>query len=78
MKTAISLPKSVFEEAEQFARYVKKSRSQLYVAAIKEYLARHAADNITQTMNRICDSLEEQDTGFANATAKKILSKEPW
>jgi metal-responsive CopG/Arc/MetJ family transcriptional regulator len=78
MKTAISLPDSVFEDAEQFARNVQQSRSQLYVAAIKEYLARHAADNITNTMNSVCDSLEEQDTEFANAAALKILSSEPW
>ena len=78
MKTAISLPESVFEEAEQFARNVKKSRSQLYVAAIKEYLSRHASDNITQTMNNVCDRLEKQDTMYANTAALKILSKEPW
>jgi len=52
--------------------------SQLYVAAIKEYLARHAADNITSTMNSVCDSLEEQDVEFANGAALKILSREPW
>ncbi len=78
MKIAISLPESIFEEAEQFARNGKKSRSQLYVAALKEYLSRHASDNITQTMNSVCDCLEKQDTEFANAAALKILSSEPW
>jgi hypothetical protein len=30
MKTAVSLPDVLFEEAEMFARRLKKSRSQLY------------------------------------------------
>ena len=78
MKTAISLPESVFEEAEQFAHKVNKSRSQLYVMAIQEYLARHESDNITEAMNGVCDLLSEQDTRFTSAAAQKILSKEPW
>ncbi len=78
MKTAISLPDSVFEEAERFARKVNKSRSQLYVVAIKEYLARHASNNITETMNGVCDLLSEQDTRFTTTAAQKILSKESW
>ena len=78
MKTAISLPESVFEEAEQFARKVNKSRSQLYVMAIKEYLERHESDNITEAMNGVCDLLSEQDTRFATTAAQKILSKESW
>ena len=30
MKTAISLPDEIFEEAERLARWLKKSRSELY------------------------------------------------
>lgn len=78
MKTAISLPDVVFKEAEQFARSLNKSRSQLYVEAIEEYLARHASDNITVTMNNVCDLLSEQDTKIVTKTAQKILSREPW
>ena len=78
MKTAISLPESVFEEAEEFAHRVKKSRSQLYVVAIKEYLARHASDNITGAMNDVSDLLGEQNPLFTTAAAQKILAIEPW
>ena len=78
MKTAISLPKSVFEEAEQFAHKVNRSRSQLYMMAIREYLARHESDNITEAMNGVCDLLSEQDSKFTTTVAQKILSKESW
>ncbi len=78
MKTAISLPEAVFKEAEQFARHLKKSRSQLYAEAITEYLARHAPNSITEAMNSVCDRLSEQDTEFATAAARQTLARESW
>ncbi|MBA7659514.1 hypothetical protein ES703_67495 [subsurface metagenome] len=78
MKTAISLPEAVFEEAERFARHLKKSRSQLYAEAITEYLARHAPNSITEAMNGVCDRLREQDTKFAINAARRTLARESW
>lgn len=59
MKTAISIPDEVFEGAERLARRTKKSRSQLFSDALKEYLARHAPDEITEAMNRACAEVGE-------------------
>ena len=78
MKTAISMPDSVFREAEQFARRSKKTRSRLYTEAIREYLARHGPDNVTEAMDGVCDGLGEQDTGFVIAAAQKLLTRESW
>ena len=78
MKTAISLPDAVFEEAERLARRQRKSRSQLYADAIAEYLARHAPDEVTETLNRVCDRAGEQDSEFATAAARKTISREEW
>ena len=44
MKTAISIPDDVFNEAEALARRTKKSRSEVYARAVREYVARHSAD----------------------------------
>src|SRR5207245_3739515 len=41
MKTAVSLPDDVFDQAERLARRLRKSRSALYREAIAEYVARH-------------------------------------
>ena len=68
----------MFEEAEQYAHKVNKSRSQLYVEAIKEYLARHGSDNITAAMNDVCNIVGEQDTAFATRAAQQILNRESW
>jgi len=78
MRTAISLPDSIFREADQFARRSKKSRSQLFTEAVVEYLARHAPDPATEAMNSVCDLLVEEDDHFARAAAQEILKKEEW
>jgi metal-responsive CopG/Arc/MetJ family transcriptional regulator len=40
MKTAVSIPDDVFQSAEQLARRLGMSRSELYVQALKSYLQR--------------------------------------
>jgi hypothetical protein len=78
MKTAISLPERVFREAERFARRVRKTRSKLYAEAIAEYLARHAPNDITESMNKICDRIGATPDKFQGRAARQILSKEAW
>jgi len=78
MKTAISIPDDVFEDAEKLARALKKSRSQLYSHALREYIARHAADRITETLDRICTDGSLGDHGFARAAARRTLRRSQW
>ena len=53
MKTAISIPDEVFEGAERLARRTRKSRSQLFSDAVREYAARHGSDDVTDAMDRV-------------------------
>jgi metal-responsive CopG/Arc/MetJ family transcriptional regulator len=53
MKTAISLPDKLFEEADGFARQTGVSRSELYAAALTEYLARRNSERITARLNAV-------------------------
>ncbi len=57
MKTAVSVPDDVFEKVERLARRKRKSRSEVFSAALREYVARHAPDEVTETLNRLCDNL---------------------
>ena len=41
MKTAISIPDDLFREVEACSRRLKLSRSRLFAAAAREFLARH-------------------------------------
>ena len=78
MKTAISLPDAVFREAEHFARRKGKSRSQVYAEAIAEYLARHAPDSVTDTLNKVWTDLGNRDQSFSDRAARKLLRQESW
>ena len=56
MKTAVSIPDDVFEKAERYARRVKKTRSEVYSAAVGEYVARHSPEEITKTINAVLEA----------------------
>lgn len=53
MKTAISLPDSVFEEAEGLARQLGVSRSELYTEALKAYLKKYNRDKMLHKLNQV-------------------------
>jgi metal-responsive CopG/Arc/MetJ family transcriptional regulator len=53
MKTAISLPDSIFEEAESLAKQLGVSRSELYTNALKAYLKTYNRDLILSKLNQI-------------------------
>ena len=57
MKTAVSIPDDIFKGAERLARKTKRSRSRLFSDALKEYLARHTPDSVTEAMDRARYSL---------------------
>jgi metal-responsive CopG/Arc/MetJ family transcriptional regulator len=78
MKTAISIPDEVFEDVEKLARRTKRSRSQLFSDAAKEYLARHTTDDVTETMNRVCAEVGVGADEFTARTARNILQRVEW
>lgn len=53
MKTAISLPDPIFEEAEALAQKLGMSRSELYTEALKAYLRRYNREQILSKLNEV-------------------------
>ena len=78
MKTAISIPDEVYQGAERLARRTKKSRSRLYGEALREYLARHAPDEVTEAMNRACAAVGDTKDPFISSAAHRILERSEW
>lgn len=78
MKTAVSIPDEVFEEADRLAREMKTSRSDLYSRALKEFLARHASDAVTDAMNRACADVGQQRRELTRKAARKVLERTEW
>ena len=78
MKTAVSIPDDVFEKAERLARRAKRSRSAVFSAALAEYVARHAPDEVTDAMNRVCADVGDQQDPFVAAAGRRLLKNIEW
>jgi metal-responsive CopG/Arc/MetJ family transcriptional regulator len=78
MKTAISVPDEVFEEAERLSARLAKSRSQLFTDAMREYLARHDPVSVTERLNEVVDDLSPTEDRFVTATARSVLERVAW
>jgi hypothetical protein len=78
MKTAVSIPDDVFEKVERFARRTKRSRSEVFSTALREYISRHAPDEVTDAINRAVDEIGDQTDDFVAAAARRVLEKTEW
>lgn len=78
MKTAISIPQDIWESAERLARRTKKSRSRLFSDAVREYVARHAPEDVTEAMNRVCAEVGDMKDPFVSSAARRILERSEW
>ena len=75
MKTAVSIPDDVFEEAERLAMDLQTSRSQLYSRALREFVARHAPDRLTEAMNRVVDVVGSEIDEFSQRASHRVLEQ---
>ena len=79
MKTAVSIPDEVFEKVERLAKRGRRSRSEVFTAALREYVARHSPDEVTEAINRVCAEVDQtEDIKFLNAAARRLLKKVEW
>jgi metal-responsive CopG/Arc/MetJ family transcriptional regulator len=78
MKIAVSVPDDVFQEAEQLARRMKRSRSEVYSRALAEYVARHAPDRVTEAMDRAVIEIGEPTDHVVRAASGRILKRSDW
>lgn len=78
MKTTISVPHDVFEEAERLATTLGRPRSQLYTDAVREYLDRHDPESVTERLDAVVDDLAPEEDRFVTAAAREILELVEW
>ena len=78
MKTAVSIPDPVYTQAERAAKRLRKSRSQLYAEAVAEYVARHDPDEVTEAMNRVCESVDTAPDRLLTDAARRVLGDTEW
>jgi metal-responsive CopG/Arc/MetJ family transcriptional regulator len=78
MKTAVSIPDDVFEKVERLARRARRSRSEVFSAALKDYVARHAPDEVTAAMDRVCAEVNGPPDAFVAAASRRVLERTEW
>lgn len=78
MKTAVSLPDELFEEAERLARRLGRSRSRLYRDALAEYVAKHDPDDLTHRIDDALIAAGDSIDPFVTATARRGLARVDW
>ncbi len=78
MKTAVSLPDRLYEEAEKTAQAMGIPRSQLFAKALEEYIERHRRENITERLDRVyseAGSDEFEDISNAGLESLRNLTR---
>jgi predicted transcriptional regulator len=59
MKTAVSLPDVLYKRAEDTAEAMGIPRSRLYALALQEYVEKHAAQTVTEKINKALEKISQ-------------------
>jgi predicted transcriptional regulator len=78
MKTAVSVPDPIFERAEKLARRMRKSRSQLYSDALREYTARHDPETVSAALDALYEREDSGPDAFLRETARRTVRSTDW
>jgi metal-responsive CopG/Arc/MetJ family transcriptional regulator len=68
MKTAISVPDDIFEEVDRLAKNQNRSRSEVFVVAVKHYLENLKSQKLLTALNR---AYSEQESSEEKSFRKK-------
>jgi predicted transcriptional regulator len=78
MKTAVSVPDEVFERTERLARRSGRSRSEVYSAALREYVARHDPDEVTEALDRVVAEVGDGPDAFVGEAGRRVIGTVEW
>lgn len=78
MKTAISIPNPVFDEAEALANRLGLSRSQLYTRAVEAFLRKNRLRNITEALDEVYSTQSSRVDPILERMQFLFLPKEEW
>ncbi len=79
MKTAISIPDSIYAKAEKLAHRLGKSRSEIYTKAIQAYVDTREDDEVTAKLNAVYSTESSNlDPVLTKLQTKSWLKNNPW
>jgi hypothetical protein len=83
MKTAVSLPDALFDQAEETAARLGLNRSQLYAKALETFIIQQGPDPVTESLNAIADKYDcdpELDAllDASHSDARRLIDSGEW
>jgi len=80
MKTAVSVPDDIFLQADRLARRSRRTRSEVYSSALREYIQRHDPDLVTHALDRVMEEVGDDRTGaaFTTEATRRVLASVEW
>ena len=78
MKTAVSLPDDLFDEADRLAKRLGLSRSRLYVRALEELLAKQSSSEVRESYDRVYGEEDPSASRAARAAARASFRRNEW
>jgi len=78
MKTAISIPDSVFHAAESLANRLGMSRSELFCRALEAYIEEHKQDRVREALDEVYAEESSALDEFLARLQAASLPKEDW
>jgi len=83
MKIAISIPESVFRTVKKIADEQKRSRSEIFVEAVRDYLGKLESRRIFDTLNEVYAAPETEEERGARKSEldlykRTVLEREKW
>jgi len=75
----VSIPDSIFEEAEQLAKRFGTSRSEVYARALDAFAAAHAPDRVTEALDVALEAAGETGLDdFSREAARRVMGRTEW
>jgi predicted transcriptional regulator len=78
MKTAVSIPDELFRQADELARRLGKSRSQVYREALAEYVLRRDPRAVTGILDEVAGEFDAGRDAWASEAARQALERAEW
>jgi predicted transcriptional regulator len=78
MKISISMPDSLVRKIDHLAQRSRRSRNELFRAAVAEYVMRHACAEVTDAMDRICRDAGADPDAFVATVGRRVLREVEW
>ena len=78
MKTAVSIPDEIYQSADQLAKRLGISRSELYAKAVSNYISAHNNEAVTKALDQIYAKEKSKIDPVINVMQLRSLPKEAW